>query len=84
MASRLAAEYPLDIETTAKPRAEYKTREWAETELPCAPAIMIGEEILVEGSDVTEERLVAEIRKQLGMPLLDSEKKDLLDRLSEG
>jgi len=81
MASRLGAEYRLDIETTAKPRAEYQTDEWAETELPCAPAVMVGEEVLVEGSDVTEEKLVSEIRKQLGMPPLEPEKKGILDRL---
>ncbi len=68
MASRLGAEYPIDIEVTSKPRAEYRTDEWAETELPCAPAIMIGEDVVAEGSDVTEEKVVAEIRKQLSMP----------------
>jgi hypothetical protein len=68
MAPRLGAAYPINIETTSKPKAEYETDEWAETELPCAPAIMIGEEVVTEGSDVTEEKVVAEIRKQLGMP----------------
>lgn len=66
----MGAEYPIDIETTSMPRADYKTEQWAETDLPCAPAIMIGEEVVVEGSDVTEEKVVAEIRKQLGMPSL--------------
>lgn len=68
MAPRLGAEYLIDIETTSKPPAEYLTDEWVDTELPCAPAIMIGEEVVVEGSDVTEEKVIAEIRKQLGMP----------------
>ena len=81
MASRLGAEYPIDIETTSKPRPEYGTSEWADTELPCAPAIMIDEEVVAEGSDVTEEKLVAEIRKQLGMPALEAEKKGVLGRL---
>jgi hypothetical protein len=81
MASRLGAEYPIDIETTSKPHAEYRTDEWADTELPCAPAIMIGEEVVAEGSDVTEEKVVAEIRKQLGMPPLEPEKKGILGRL---
>ena len=35
----------------------------------------------VEGSDVTEEKVVAEIRKQLGMPPLEPEKKGILGRL---
>ena len=46
----MGAEYPIDIEATSKPRAEYRTDEWAETDLPCAPAIMIGEEVVAEGS----------------------------------
>lgn len=81
MASRLGAQYPIDIETTSKPRAEYRTDQWAETELPCAPAIMIGEDVVAEGSDVTEEKVVAEIRNQLGMPPLEPEKKGVLGRL---
>ena len=81
MASRLGAEYPVEFEVTSKPKAEYQTDEWADTELPCAPAIMIGEEIVAEGSDVTEEKVVAQIRKQLGMPPLEPEKKGVLGRL---
>ena len=81
MAPRLGADYPIDIETTSKPKAEYETDEWAETDLPCAPAIIIGEEVVTEGSDVTEEKVVAEIRKQLGMPPLEPEKKGILGRL---
>jgi hypothetical protein len=81
MASRLGAEYPIEIETTSKPLAGYQTDEWADTELPCAPAIMIGEEIVAEGSDISEEKVVAEIRKQLGMTPLEPEKKGILSRL---
>ncbi len=81
MASSLGATYPVDIETTSKPRAEYQSDEWADTDLPCAPAVMIGEEVVAEGSDVTEEKVVAEIRKQLGMPALEPEKKGVLGRL---
>jgi len=77
----LGAEYPIDIDVTSKPRAEYQTDEWADTELPCAPAVMVGEEVVVEGSDVTEEEVVAEIRRQLGMPPLEPQKKGVLGRL---
>lgn len=81
MASRLGAEYPIEMETTSKPFAEYRTDEWADTELPCAPAIMIGEEVVAEGSDVTEDKVIAEIRKQLGMPTIEPEKKGIIGRL---
>ena len=81
MAPRLGAAYPINIETTSKPKAEYETDEWAETDLPCAPAIIIGEEVVTEGSDVTEKKVVAEIRKQLGIPPLEPGKKGILGRL---
>lgn len=68
MASRLGADYAIEIETISKPRPEYRTPEWEDTELPCAPAIMVGEEVVVEGSDIHEDVLVSEIRKQLGPP----------------
>jgi len=81
MASRLGAEYSIELETISKPRAEYQTDEYMELDLPRAPAIMVGEEVVVEGSDVTEEKVVAEIRKQLGMPPLEPEKKGIIGRL---
>ena len=81
MASRLGADYPVEFEITSKPRPEYQSAEWEATDLPCAPAIMIGEEVVVEGSDVTEEKVIAEIRRQLGMPPLETEKKGVLGRL---
>jgi hypothetical protein len=42
---------------------------------------MIGEEVVAEGSDIAEDKVVAEIRKQLGMPALEPEKKGILGRL---
>ncbi len=81
MASRLGAAYPIKIETTSRPRAQYRTVEWADTELPCAPAVMIGEEVVAEGSDVSEDKVVNEIRNQLGMPPIEPEKKGVLGRL---
>ncbi len=67
MASRLGVEYPIDIQVTSKPRADYRTDEWTQTELPCAPAIMIGDVVVVEGSDITDEKVVSEIKRQLGI-----------------
>lgn len=81
MASRLGAEYPIEIETTSKPRAEYQTEEYMELDLPRAPAIMVEDEVVAEGSDIAEEQVVAEIRKQLGLPPLELEKKGVLGRL---
>ena len=79
MMPRLGAQYDIEIEVTSKPKAEYQTDEYFGLELPAAPAVMIGEEILVEGSDVSEDKLEACIRGHLGLP--EPEKKGLLSRL---
>jgi hypothetical protein len=65
----------------SKPRAEYQSDEWADTDLPCAPAVMVDDEMLIEGSDVSEDKIVAVIRENLGMPPLEPEKKGIMGRL---
>lgn len=79
MMPRLGTKYAVEIEVTSKPNAEYQTDEYFELELPTAPAVMVGEEILVEGSDVAEEKLEACICRHLG--LSEPEKKGFLSRL---
>jgi hypothetical protein len=61
----LGEKYEIEIETIAKPKDEYMTDEYFELDLPAAPAVMVGEEIVVEGSDVSEEELESVIRKYL-------------------
>ncbi len=53
----LGAKYDIEFETISKPIAEYNTDEYFELDLPGAPAVMVGEEIVVEGSDVSDENL---------------------------
>jgi hypothetical protein len=65
MMPRLGAKYDIDIETIAKPKADYMTDEYFELDLPMAPAVMVGDEIVAEGSDVSEEELESAIRKYL-------------------
>lgn len=79
MLPRLGTQYGVAIEVISKPRAQYQTDEYFELELPTAPAVMVGEEILVEGSDVSEEKLEACICRCLGLP--EPEKKGFLNRL---
>jgi len=81
MVPRLGAKYPLDIEIISKPIAEYQTDEYFELDLPAAPAIMVDEEIVVEGGDVAEEILEATIRRHLGLPEPEAPKKGILGRL---
>ncbi|RJR40770.1 MAG: hypothetical protein C4576_19595 [Desulfobacteraceae bacterium] len=80
MMPRLGVEYEIEIETISKPKDQYQTDEYFELDLPVAPAVMVGEEILVEGSDVNEERLEAAIRTALGLPPLE-EKRGFIGRL---
>jgi hypothetical protein len=65
MMPRLGEKYDIEMETISKPKEEYNTDEYFELDLPVAPAIMVGEEIVVEGSDVSEEELESVICKYL-------------------
>lgn len=56
------------------------TDEYFELDLPVAPAIMVGNEIVVEGSDVEEDKLEAAICRHLGLPEPASSKKRMVDR----
>lgn len=78
---RLGQRYELEIETISKPNAEYQTDEYFELDLPVAPAVMVGEEIVVEGSDIPEDELEAVICRHLGLPPPESRKKGVIGRL---
>jgi hypothetical protein len=81
MMPRLGQKYELEIETISKPKAEYQTDEYFELDLPVAPAVMVDEEIVVEGTDVSEEELEAVICRNLGLPPPGQKKKGVLGRL---
>jgi hypothetical protein len=68
MMPRLGAKYPVEIETTSKPKADYTTDAYFELDLPVAPAVMVGDEIVVEGQDVPEHEVEVHICRQLGLP----------------
>jgi hypothetical protein len=78
---RLGKKYEIEVEILSKPIAEYNTDEYFELELPVAPAIMVDDEIVVEGSDVSEEKLENAIRAKLGLEPVVLEKKGVLGRL---
>lgn len=77
----LADEYEVEIETISKPREEYNTDEYFELDLPVAPAVMVAEEIVVEGSDVSEKKLNEIICRHLGLQPQAPTKKGVLGRL---
>jgi hypothetical protein len=78
MMPRLGERYKIDIESIEKPKNEYLSDEYFELDLPVAPAIMVGEEIVVEGTDVTEEKLDTVICRQLGLQEPKSDKERIL------
>ena len=67
MLPRLGATYEIELEITSQPRAAYQTDEYFELELPLAPAVMVGDEVATEGSDIAEDKLEAYIRRHLGL-----------------
>lgn len=67
MMPRLGERYEIDIETIEKPKDEYLTDEYFELDLPVAPAVMMGDELLVEGADVSEDKLEDAICRHLGL-----------------
>ena len=82
MLPRLGGTYELEIETTSKPKAEYHTDAYYALDLPVAPAVVVGGEIIVEGKDIGEEEFEAAIRRHLGLPAEGgSGKKGLLGRM---
>lgn len=62
---RLGEKYDIEIETIEKPKDEYMTDEYFELDLPVAPAVMVGDEIVVEGTDVSKKKLEAAIKAGL-------------------
>jgi len=79
MMPRLGEKYEIQMETVSRPIAEYQTDEYFEQDLPVAPAVMVGEEILVEGSNIDEHELETAICRHLG--LKPPEKKGFLGRV---
>ena len=79
---RLGEKYKdIEIEVMSKPIAEYQNDEYFELDLPVAPAIMVGDEIVVEGSNISQDRVEKVICRYLGISEPEPEKKGILGRL---
>jgi hypothetical protein len=59
----LGEKYGVTVEVISKPRQEYEGESYSKLGLPIAPAIMIGEQVLVEKSDITEEKFELAIQR---------------------
>lgn len=81
MLPRLGDKYAnaIAIEITSKPRAEFNTDEYFALDLPVAPAIMVGDEIVTEGKDVDDHAVEAAICRHLGLP--EPQKAGFMERL---
>ena len=75
----LGEKYEIEIETIAKPKDEYMTDEYFELDLPAAPAVMVGDEIIVEGTDASKDKLEEEICRHLGIAI-PTKKKSIFGR----
>lgn len=78
MMPRLGATYSVDIDVTSKPKAEYQTDDYFDLDLPVAPAVMVGDEVVVEGADIDEHAVEACICRHLDLPEPEPEKKGVL------
>ncbi|MBU1398326.1 MAG: hypothetical protein KKE00_01480 [Proteobacteria bacterium] len=81
MMPRLGEKYAIEIEVMSKPKAEYQTDAYFELDLPAAPAVMVEDEIVIEGSDVSRDKVEAVICRHLGLPAPVPQKKGILQRL---
>ena len=82
MMPRLGEKYKdIEIEVMSKPVAEYQNDEYFELELPVAPAVMVADEIVVEGAGTSQDKVEKVICRCLGIFEPESEKKGILGRL---
>ncbi len=81
MMPSLGEKYPIEIEVTSKPKAEYMTDAYFELDLPAAPAVMVADEIVVEGQNVSQHEVEASICRQLELPEPEPPKKGVFSRL---
>ncbi|MCF8126392.1 MAG: hypothetical protein K9J51_09250 [Desulfotignum sp.] len=81
MMPRLGKKYQINIDVTAKPKDQYQTDAYFELDLPVAPAIMVGDEIVVEGADVSDHALESCICRHLGLPEPEPPKKGFVKQI---
>ncbi len=61
----LEEKYNIEIETISKTRDTYRSAEYQATALPIAPALMLADEVVVQGKPISEEALKEAIRRHL-------------------
>jgi hypothetical protein len=85
MLPRLGQKYEIETEVISKSWVDYHTDEYGALGLPPAPAAIVGEEVVLQGpdiSDISEEKVEAAIGRHLGLPELPPEtRKGILGRI---
>lgn len=82
MMPRLGQKYrDIEIEVMSKPIAQYQNDEYFALDLPVAPAVMVGDEIVVEGANIAQDKVEKVICRHLGIAEPEAEKKGILGRL---
>jgi hypothetical protein len=82
MMPRLGEKYKdIEIEVISKPVAEYQNDEYFQLDLPVAPAVMVAEEIVVEGANISQQEVEVRICHNLGLPDPTPLKKGMLERM---
>jgi hypothetical protein len=69
MIPRLGEKYRsvVEIETISKPRQEFRDIEYMKLGMPMAPAVMVGDEIIVQGCEAADEKVEAAICRQMNL-----------------
>jgi len=62
----LGDKYDIEIETVSKPKDEFNSDDYSKTNLPVAPAITVGDQVVVEKGDIKEDKLESIICRYLG------------------
>jgi hypothetical protein len=67
MMPKLGTKYDIKTAVISKPRADYQTDAYFELDLPVDPAIMVEDEIVVAGGNVSQQEVEASICHHLGI-----------------
>ncbi len=61
----LGKKYDIEIEIISKSVKEYQSDEYSKLDLPVAPAVMVANEILVGGANISQDKIESSICRHL-------------------
>jgi len=69
----LGKKYEIGVEAVSKSREEYQSEAYKAAGLPAAPAVMVDDEVVGQGPEISAEKLEIAIRRHLGLPSLEAQ-----------